>query len=341
MKVSSVFMILLLVSTFTGLQDVRADEADEAYKTGLRYYNGDGVKQDFTAAMEWFKKAADQGNAEAQCKIGSMYENGDGVPRDYAEAVKWYRKAADQGNAEAEKNIERLRQKINARKEMRKDLKISPFVKKPPREKIVGADPGNPPRFPSAAAGPPRVKRSPETVDEALKGLNLGNIAFNVPRAINFYETAAIQLRLSLATPIDKLKQLIEAVGEKEGASIQVSDRMEARLSGPHFTIIAITPEIQAVTETADTEWRWDVKPITEGQQILHLTLSVLIKVHGESTQRAIRTFDKQIEVKVTSVQQVVSFVKNNWQWLWAVIVLPVLGWLCRRRKGPKSSAVG
>jgi TPR repeat protein len=29
-----------------------------------------------------------------------MYANGEGVPQDYAEAVKWYRKAAEQGNAE-------------------------------------------------------------------------------------------------------------------------------------------------------------------------------------------------------------------------------------------------
>ena len=30
-----------------------------------------------------------------------MYDNGRGVPKDDAEAVKWYRKAADQGNADA------------------------------------------------------------------------------------------------------------------------------------------------------------------------------------------------------------------------------------------------
>ncbi|MBN4047960.1 SEL1-like repeat protein [bacterium AH-315-O15] len=28
-----------------------------------------------------------------------MYENGEGVPEDYTEAVRWYRLAADQGRA--------------------------------------------------------------------------------------------------------------------------------------------------------------------------------------------------------------------------------------------------
>ncbi len=31
-----------------------------------------------------------------------MYDNGEGIPEDDAEAVKWYRKAADQGLANAQ-----------------------------------------------------------------------------------------------------------------------------------------------------------------------------------------------------------------------------------------------
>ena len=34
-----------------------------------------------------------------------MYDNGEGVPENDAEAVKWYRKAADQGYAQAQFNL--------------------------------------------------------------------------------------------------------------------------------------------------------------------------------------------------------------------------------------------
>ena len=34
-----------------------------------------------------------------------MYDNGTGVPQDYAQAVEWYRKAAGQGNAAAQYNL--------------------------------------------------------------------------------------------------------------------------------------------------------------------------------------------------------------------------------------------
>ena len=52
--------------------------------------------------MKWFRKAAEQGVAEAQHNLGQYYANGEGVPQDDAEAVKWFRKAAEQGVAEAQ-----------------------------------------------------------------------------------------------------------------------------------------------------------------------------------------------------------------------------------------------
>ena len=57
MKVLGVLLIVLLLAyAFTGLQDVRADEADEYYKFGLKYFKGDGVTQDFTEALKWFQE---------------------------------------------------------------------------------------------------------------------------------------------------------------------------------------------------------------------------------------------------------------------------------------------
>ena len=33
--------------------------------------------------MKWFRLAADQGDAIAQCNLGAMYAKGQGVPQDY------------------------------------------------------------------------------------------------------------------------------------------------------------------------------------------------------------------------------------------------------------------
>jgi TPR repeat protein len=66
------------------------------------YADGRGVTKDTAKAMNWYRLAADHGDAEAQILIGWSFENGTGVPKDYAEAVKWYRLAADHGDAGAQ-----------------------------------------------------------------------------------------------------------------------------------------------------------------------------------------------------------------------------------------------
>ena len=79
---------------------------EEAYNIGCDYYFGTNGKQtDYSEAVEWFRKAAEQGYARAQYDLGYCYDNGQGVPQDYSEAVKWYRKAAEQGHAGAENNL--------------------------------------------------------------------------------------------------------------------------------------------------------------------------------------------------------------------------------------------
>lgn len=170
-------------------------------------------------------------------------------------------------------------------------------------------------------------------IDSILQKMPLGNIAFNTPRAMNLYDTALIHLLLGVKIEIEDLKRMIEEEGEKAGTCIRVSDRMEARLSGCNFEITAITPEIQAVTRSEATEWKWEIKPIEEGPQYLHLTLSALLTAEDESTPRVIRTFDRTIEVKVTWVQITKAFVQHNWQWLWAVVLVPLAGWFFKKRK--------
>ncbi|MGB7747697.1 MAG: SEL1-like repeat protein [Verrucomicrobiia bacterium] len=43
-----------------------------------------------------------QNDATAQCNLSVCYENGLVVPKDQVEAANWYRKAAEQGMAEAQ-----------------------------------------------------------------------------------------------------------------------------------------------------------------------------------------------------------------------------------------------
>ena len=79
--------------------------AQAQFNLGVKYDNGEGVPQDYAAAVSWYRKAAEQGAAYAQFNLGVKYDNGEGVPQDYAAAAGWYRKAADQGVAQAQFNL--------------------------------------------------------------------------------------------------------------------------------------------------------------------------------------------------------------------------------------------
>jgi TPR repeat protein len=83
-------------------------QADAQFLLGARYESGKGITQDYKEAVKWYRMAADQGYARAQLLLGIMYEKGKGTTQDHKEAAKWYRMAANQGNENAQRNLDRL-----------------------------------------------------------------------------------------------------------------------------------------------------------------------------------------------------------------------------------------
>jgi len=62
-------------------------------------------RKNYDEALQWYRKAADAGIADAQFGLGLMYDLGQGVPSDHAKALIWYGKAAVQGSGAAVCNI--------------------------------------------------------------------------------------------------------------------------------------------------------------------------------------------------------------------------------------------
>jgi len=61
--------------------------------------------QDYPQALNWYRKAAEQGHPRAEYNLGLAYQNGEAVPKDMAQAIAWFRKAADQGDVLAQSNL--------------------------------------------------------------------------------------------------------------------------------------------------------------------------------------------------------------------------------------------
>jgi hypothetical protein len=82
-----------------------SSSATEQYAIGEKYFYGDGRAINYNEALNWYKKAADQGYPEAMKRLGAIYQKGKGTARDPVEAIKWYRKAAESGDVSAQKEL--------------------------------------------------------------------------------------------------------------------------------------------------------------------------------------------------------------------------------------------
>ena len=80
-------------------------QADAQFNLALCLKRGEGVAKDEAAAAVWFRKAADQGGALAQTNLGFAYYLGEGLDADPAQAVTWWHRAAAQGESTAQHNL--------------------------------------------------------------------------------------------------------------------------------------------------------------------------------------------------------------------------------------------
>ena len=109
-------------------EDAKQGNAEAQLRIGDCYFWGYGTEKNSAEARDWYKKAAEQGSAAAQCALGDYYRRFEreeeeaeacyrkAAEQDYAaaqhklglyycdadEAIEWYRKAAEQGYAKAQ-----------------------------------------------------------------------------------------------------------------------------------------------------------------------------------------------------------------------------------------------
>lgn len=92
------------------LKEVAKKEPKAAYDLGLRYFRGDGVRQDSYQALTWMREAAEHDNLAAQKALGAFYLFGlEEMGADPAEAEKWLSIAVSRGDKESKKLLDEAR----------------------------------------------------------------------------------------------------------------------------------------------------------------------------------------------------------------------------------------
>ncbi len=86
-------------------EQAASSDAETQFHLGTLYETGNGVPQDYTQAVLWYRKAAEQNFAKAQYRLGVLYANGVGVPLDKAQSAAWFQKSAEQGYVYAQEML--------------------------------------------------------------------------------------------------------------------------------------------------------------------------------------------------------------------------------------------
>lgn len=98
-SVSAADMATLTRQAQNGDTEAQVDLAYEYYEQG-----------NHAKAFEWYTKAANQGDADAQYTLGLMYEEGKGVRQNKSTAKRYFRQVCDQGLRVACNNYRKLNQ---------------------------------------------------------------------------------------------------------------------------------------------------------------------------------------------------------------------------------------
>lgn len=148
------------------------------------------------------------------------------------------------------------------------------------------------------------------------------DISFVIPPEANIEDSIKAEL---IITPEDVDATLEHTVnGVPQEFVVLVTQIVKADIRTTDFTVTNITPEEQILLKTQSTQWLWKLEPLRPGPAEVVLTVTAIVQTDWGTTQRHMKSFEKTIAIDITKKQIVLSFIKDNWQWLWSALLVPI-----------------
>ena len=164
-----------------------------------------------------------------------------------------------------------------------------------------------------------------EILEEEFRNMQPGIIAFNPPEVMKVGRPERVEARITKDQNTDLLSTL-KGRGHPHIEGINVYEFMRVDLSGDDFIIEKLNESDQVITPLGFTEWSWTVTPQKKGVKVLHLHVSIRIKLPDSEKTKGHPVIDKQIVVIVNPAYSVKHFVKEHWKWLITALVIPLAG---------------
>ena len=109
-------------------------DARAQFHLAIMFYDGEGVEQSLKEAAKWYRKAAEQGHADAQVCLGFCYAFfNQGVPTDILTAYAWYYIAASNGELDGKIRKDNISKDMTAEQIAKAEALVKEMVKKNPK----------------------------------------------------------------------------------------------------------------------------------------------------------------------------------------------------------------
>jgi len=138
------------------------------------------------------------------------------------------------------------------------------------------------------------------TIEEQLFSVP---IAYETPASASFNQSFTVTLAINAQEGAETATGgLSGTTGTNvEEAVIDVTDQVKANLFGDAFAIDMKSPDVQKLSTSTESRWRWEVTPTKSGPQ--DLTFEIFA-IHEGNASELVRTFDDTVTVEVSRIGQ-------------------------------------
>lgn len=171
-----------------------------------------------------------------------------------------------------------------------------------------------------------------DAIDNFRQNLPVGEMLYNIPKEMTKGDVKVVTLEIAPQQAVDKLKlELSKREGvpleEIKAEVIRISDLMVATLNASSGLGVRSLnkSKIVPISNTDPNIWRWEVEAKKEGMQKLYLQVGIVLSINGEDRVRNVLDEPREIVVKVSGARSFSDFLKNNWQFLLQILIIPLI----------------
>lgn len=179
-------------------------------------------------------------------------------------------------------------------------------------------------------SSPNRLGQTSEPLQEML---DEAEFAFNHPQRVDLDSEFYVVAAASFAGIEEDVLATLAEHGQVTIEDMELTTRVQVKLSSTKFDIVPITPEEQLVEPDSTTQWRWSLNARETGRHRLHLAVIAYKDSTALDLPKAIKTYERTIDVSVSAGRTSLGFVAAHWQFLTTAILIPLGTYFWQRKR--------